>query len=146
MADRIVSIIVIILGLVIILLTLSLPAPAMKGTPGPAYLPRMAGFGLILCGAILFLQRGRTKKDAAPEPAFHLEPRVLSIMLLSAAIPVSLGYLGFVLTCFGSSFIFLKLLRTSFLMAVFVALLITGVIYFSFHYGLQVQFPQGILD
>ena len=145
MADRIISIIVVILGMMVIWLTLGLPPPAMKGTPGPAYLPRMVGFGLILCGLILFLKSGRPSKETDPGPLLHLDRRVLSIMILAALMPVSLGYLGFILTCFGSSFVFLKILRTSLFMAIVVAVLITGVIYFSFHYGLQVQFPQGIL-
>lgn len=144
MGDRMVSIITIAIGLFVIVLTFSLPPPAMKGTPGPAFFPCIAGTGLVCCGLYLWLKRKKILKNGSSAYPLQLKGRVFKIMVLAALSPPLLNFFGFLPTCFGTTFFFLKILQVSYFGAVIIGLVITMVIYLAFHYGLQVQFPRGI--
>lgn len=143
-ADRITGLVVVIFGIVVILLTRGFPSPAMPGTPGPGFLPRLIASGLIVCGVLLFLRSMMGKDSKRTEFASDSFPRVLAVMVLLALLPAGLAYLGFLLTCFVSCLVFFIILRLRLLSSVIIALCISVVIYIAFHYGLQVQFPKEI--
>lgn len=144
-SDKIVGVLVVLLGCVVILLSTGLPHAARPGIPGPALLPRLVAGALILCGLLLFF-RSKTRKDEE-SMAFNREAfrRLSAVILLAVLAAVALSYLGFVLSCLLSSFLFLVILGTKVWAAVPTSAAITAGIYLVFHYGLQVQFPTGTI-
>ena len=143
-ADQIIGIVAVILGIVTILLTRGLPPPAMRGTLGPAFFPRLISWGLIVCGVLLFFRSLRRNDNRQIEFSHESLPKVLKVTVLMGLLPLSLTYLGFLLTCFASCFVFFSILRVELLRSVIIALCISFAIYAVFHYGLQVQFPKEI--
>jgi len=142
-ADRIISLVLIAFSFLIIWMSASFPPAPMKGAPGPAYVPRLLAVILILCSVFLFGRSFVREKDqeVAFEP--HSGLRLFLVTLLAVAVPAGLAYLGFLITCFGSTLIFLLILRVRFSSSLVVSALVTAGIYLSFHHGLQVQFPMG---
>ena len=143
-ADRIIGIVVVILGIVVILLTRAFPPPAMRGTLGPAFFPRLISCGLIVCGMFLFFRSLRRNDNRQIEFSSESLPRVLGVIVLMGLLPLALTYLGFLLTCFASCFVFFAILRVQLFRSVIIALCISFAIYAVFHYGLQVQFPKEV--
>jgi putative tricarboxylic transport membrane protein len=143
-ADQVIGIVVVILGIVTILLTRAFPPAAMRGTPGPAFFPRLISWGLIVCGVLLFF--GSLKRNDNRQIEFSSEslPKVLGVIVLMGLLPLGLTYLGFLLTCFSSCFVFFAILRVGLFRSVIIALCISFAIYAVFHYGLQVQFPKAV--
>jgi hypothetical protein len=142
-ADRIISLVLIAFAVLILWMSASFPPAPVKGTPGPAYVPRLLAAILILCSLVLFAGTYGRKKDreVAFEP--HSGLRLFLITLLAVLVPAGLAYLGFLITCFGSTLIFLLILRVRYSSSILISTVVTAGIYLSFHHGLQVQFPMG---
>lgn len=143
-ADRIIGLLLIAFGFFFFLTSGSLPPAPVKGTPGPAYVPRLLSILLIVFAAILIVQsfRNPNRQPIAWEP--NSRARLMGIILLAIFVPMGMSYLGFSVTLFASSWIFFQILRVRPLHALLSAGGITYGIYLIFHWGLKVQFPSGI--
>jgi hypothetical protein len=143
-ADKIISVFLILFGILVLFLSRTLPAAPMKGTPGPAYFPAILSGILIWCAIMLYLrssfERDRSKASYDPHSALRLSGTIL----LAIMTPVGLAYLGFPLTCFGSSLIFFLVLRVKWVTSLVTSIALTAGIYIVFHYGLSVQLPGGL--
>ena len=143
-ADRIIGLLLIALAFFFFMASGSLPPAPVKGTPGPAYLPRLLSILLIASAAILILQTFRhpNRQLISWEP--NSRARLLGVILLAVLVPIGMSYLGFFPTLFLSSWIFFQILRVPPVSAFFSAGGITFGIYLIFHWGLKVQFPPGM--
>lgn len=143
-ADRIIGILLLAFGIFIIAASSGLPPAPMKGTPGPAYVPRLLSILLIYFASVLLLFSFRRREDRPILWEANSSGRLWGVILLALLVPAGMTYLGFILTCLVSSLIFFRILRVRSLSSLFLSAGITVGIYMAFHYGLQVQFPSGI--
>ena len=141
-ADRIIGVLVVLFGVAVILISAGMHPAARQGIPGPALLPRMVSGALILCGLLLF-SRAMVRKADYPV-AFNREARarLAGVILLTVLTAVGLAYIGFIVSCLLSAFIFLIILGLRMRTAALTAVAVTAGIYLVFHYGLRVQFPM----
>lgn len=144
-ADKIIGVLVIIIGLIILGLTLSFPPASRKGIPGPALLPQLIAIALIVCGTALFFTASAKKIYRRVEFNREAAKRLIGVMVLASLSALALTLLGFLISSAVSSFVFLIILRVRLHIAVLTAAAITAGIYMVFHYGLQVQFPAGLM-
>jgi hypothetical protein len=142
-SDKIIGLLIVLSGILVILLSTGLPQAARKGIPGPALLPQLVAGAMILCGILLFFRAATREDDAAVEFNREARKRLVGVILLAMITAVCISYIGFILTCLVSSFVFLVILGTRMKIAAPTAGAITLGIYLVFHYGLQVQFPHG---
>jgi len=142
-ADRIIALLLIAFGIFILFSSGGLPPAPMKGTPGPAYVPRLLSILLIYSASILFLFSFRQKEDRPLLWEAKAGRRLWGVFLLAILVPAGMVYLGFIFTCFISSFIFFQILRVRSLFSLLLSAGLTAGIYTAFHYGLKVQFPSG---
>ena len=126
------------------------PMPGQKF--GPAWFPGLIAGGLMVCGALLVLQRLRR---AAPQPlvAFpdwtrRLRPvaRVTSIVAGLVLYVAVADTLGFYITAAGLLLLWTRMLGASWKQAVPVALAATVLIHLAFYKLLKVPLPWGLLE
>lgn len=142
-ADRIIGCLVILLGLTVIWLTQYMPPAARPGIPGPAVVPRFVAVALVICGLILFMRAVIIKKAVPIKFNRNALQRLAGVMGVASIAVVILSYLGFIISCSITSFLFLVILGVRARKATLTAVIITASIYLAFYYGLQVQLPPG---
>ncbi len=142
-ADRIIALMLIAFGIFIFFSSAGLPPAPMKGTPGPAYVPRLLSILLIYSASVLLLFSFRQKDDLPLRREAKARQRLGGVILLAVLVPAGMAYLGFIFTCFVSSLIFFQILRVRAWFSLLLSAGLTGGIYTAFHYGLRVQFPSG---
>lgn len=144
-ADGIIGLIVICFGVGVILLTLGAPPAARLDCPSPTYMSRLVAAALIICGLLLFIKSAMGKGDKPAGFNASGKKKVISTILLCAITPLGLEYLGFMPMLLVSAFVFPLILKARLWVAALTSTLLIGAVYFIFHYGLQVQFPEGSL-
>ena len=115
--------------------------------PGPALFPLIGGIGLILCGAIIFLQNN----DDAAAPGFGKEGllRIGKCAVLLVAYMLGLKYIGFLISTLVVLFLFCGMFTFGKSLALWkrivYTVLVTGAVYYVFAEILHVMLPRGIL-
>ena len=126
------------------------PMPGQKY--GPAWFPGLIAIGLIVCGALLVVERLRA---AAPEPLVVLPDWTRRSRPVASVVSVIAGLvlyvfvvddIGFHITATALLLVWSRLLGASWRFAVPVALAATLVIQLSFYKLLKVPLPWGLLE
>ena len=145
-ADLAVGAAFVVVGLLTIYGSLGL-SYAVRAGPGPGFLPRWLGIGLVLTGLGLLGSRLRTKNDEAlPLPGRWGFVRVGLALVLMAALVASIELLGFLVATAGMVFCLLVFLeREPPLRAVVLSVILSLGFYLLFHTWLGQKLPPGLV-
>jgi putative tricarboxylic transport membrane protein len=143
MRDRVVGIVVLVLGVIVLLSASRLPRAMMGDPAGPAVLPLMVAWGLIGCGMLLAVRRPR---DTTVGPIWAGGVRLAAVVALLFLYALTLTPLGYLVAT--TVMLFLVLLiynpRRHVLNGV-VAVGFAALTYGLFHLLLGVYVPPGLL-
>jgi putative tricarboxylic transport membrane protein len=126
------------------------PMPGQKF--GPAWFPGLIAIGLVVCGALLVLNRVRatSAEPALQVPAWMRRPRavagVASIIAGLLLYIFAVDTLGFHLTAVALLLVWSRVLKAPWTLALPVALLATVLIHLAFYKLLKVPLPWGIFE
>ncbi len=142
MADRIISIILIVFSALYIAATLQLPEPVQTGAVGPRGFPLLLGMALVVASLALFFKPSRTK--TAPADAANTRTVFLVAVTIMGYVLV-LRFTGLVI----STFLFLSTVlliwnRGKPVLNVSIAL-VSALVVYGLIRTLQVSLPQGLL-
>lgn len=145
-ADLIISVVFFVMGIWVLWQATMLPQFSVFG-PGPEFMPNVLGILLIVLSAVCFVTSWRgspaTAKDLVPDRAGLYRIAVMIIALfLYVALLDSVGYLP--LTFAYAAFMLLALTKYRWYVNLGIAVIITGLFYWSFVIALGVPVPQGI--
>lgn len=108
---------------------------------GPAYLPKLVIYGMILCGIGLIAVSLVLKKDEAVEIELGAEGHVLIYFALLLAYMTAMKYMGFLIASLVFSAVSMRLMEDrSWKHYLYIELLVV-IIFVSFKYGLRVSLP-----
>lgn len=108
---------------------------------GPAYLPKLVIYGMILCGIGLLITSLVLKKDEEMEIEFGSEGHVLVYFALLLAYMIAMKYVGFLIASLVFSAISMWLMECrKWTYYLYIELLVV-VIFVAFKYGLRVPLP-----
>lgn len=126
------------LGAAVLAVTRSIPRGGLADDPGPAFLPTVAGLGLVVCGAWLMWRRD--PHDGLPRGAGLL--RVGGTALLVLGYLLLIEPMGFITATalFLAAEMWLIGVRRRYVLLLLPVLLSAGV-YLMFRYGLEVPLP-----
>lgn len=126
--------------------------PEIPGEPGPALFPRLAAFGLVVCGALIALHglRHRLSEPWIEWPEWFALPRqVFGVLFIVAGLAVSalaMESIGFFLSAGTLVLGLLLALRVRGIVAVPVTVAAITVVHLIFYSGLRVALPWGVFE
>lgn len=143
LGDRIIAVIIVILGAVLLFLAFGFPDPGQPEDPGTAALPRLIGGALVILGIMLLFNS--EKNIFLPEQGSRI--RTGLIVVAGIAYAFALTPLGFML----SSLIFMVAALLimgirSILRLVLVPIIVSVAVYYLFTDALGVYLPSGIIE
>lgn len=147
--DQITGAILVAMGLVIAVLTSQLKAEMSFAYPGAKFLPYFSAFGLVVCGAGVFIEGTLQKKqDEIFLTRAGVQRAAVAFGILVAYV-VLMNYTGFLiatpLMLYATSTLFARGQKTAVWQRVLFAVAATAVVYILYAEFFGVRMPQGTL-
>jgi hypothetical protein len=146
--DRIIGMIIFLLGVISLVLTMQIPSSELTQDPGPRLFPSLGSWMLVICGLGLIIQNWSGNGKSAP---FFTRDGWKRIMLIGGIIilyAVALHFSGFLLSTPIMVYVLLKMLsgskKISPVYGVVFSLLVTFTTFYVFEKMLNILLPHGI--
>lgn len=145
--DRIVGLIIFVVGVIFAVMTALITTPMTKGDPGPKLFPYIGSFGLIICGVGIFLQN----MDKSAKPFLEKEGwiKIGELFALFILYIIGMKYIGFLISTpivlYIITALFAEKKKVSVLKKCIFSIVITASVYLVFEKLLLVMLPAGIL-
>ena len=147
--DQITGIVLIVLGILVAVLINQFKVPFSLSYPGPKALPMIAVIGFIICGAGIFWESTKSKKE---EPVFLMKEgwiRVLISVGLLALYILGMKYVGYLIStpiiCYALITLYAKGSHISKKAKLIYTFLLTVIIYVVYVYAFGLGVPTGEL-
>ena len=147
--DQITGAILVAMGLVIAFLTSQLKAEMSFAYPGAKFLPYFSAFGLIICGAGIFIEGMLQKKQDEVFLTRAGIQRAATTFGILVAYVVLMNYTGFLvatpLMLYATSTLFARGEKTAAWQRILFAVVATAIVYILYAKFFGVRMPQSIL-
>ena len=147
--DQITGIVLILLGVVVAVLVSQFKVPLSVSYPGPKALPMISVVGFVVCGAGIFWESTKSKKE---EPVFLVKEgwiRILVSLALLAVYILGMKYLGFLICtpviCYILTTLYAKGSKTTLKGRILFSVALTVIIYVIYVYAFGLGVPDGEL-
>lgn len=144
LGDRIIAVIILLLGVALLVLAADFPEPGQPEDPGTAALPRLIGFALAGLGVLLLFNA--EKNTFLPEKGARL--RTVLIVVAGIAYTYAMTPLGFMLSTLVFMVVGLLIMgiRSPLRLVLVPVAVAVVVVYYLFTAALGVYLPDGIIE